>query len=167
MAREERPQVLQTWTEVCVLVDTVRIALNRQLQGEVGLTLAENLVLCQVAMGTDQRLRMVELATNLGIAKSAITKTVDRLEERGFLTRQSDPSDRRSVYAALTPLGRETFATAGPAYLSSVEQNFGEALDATQLGHLRRAAAAVLARPGPAARGQRRNGALPPAGRPS
>jgi DNA-binding MarR family transcriptional regulator len=147
MASEERPETLQAWTDLCSLVDTVRIALNRQLQGEVGMSLAENLVLCQVAMGPDQRLRMVDLAARLGIAKSAITKTVDRLEDRGLLARQSDPADRRTVYASLTPLGRETFAIAGPAYLSSVEQHFSSALDAADLRHLRRAAAAVLARP--------------------
>jgi DNA-binding MarR family transcriptional regulator len=147
MAVEERPETLQAWTEVCALVDTVRIALNRQLQGEVGLTLAENLVLCQVAMGPGQRLRMVDLAARLGVVKSAITKTVDHLEERGLLSRQSDPADRRNVYAALTPLGRETFAIAAPAYLRSVEQHFGSALDAAELRHLRRAAAAVLVRP--------------------
>ncbi len=147
MVSEERPETLQAWTDLCALVDTVRIALNRQLQMEVGITLAENLVLCQVAMAPGQRLRMVDLAARLGIAKSAITKTVDRLEERGLLTRQSDPGDRRTVYAALTPLGRETFASAAPAYLGSVEQHFGSALGTAELRHLRRAAEAVLDRP--------------------
>ena len=68
-------------------------------------TLAENLVLCQVAMSPAGRLRMVDIAATLTVAKSAITKTVDRLEERGLLRRERDPADRRAVYAALTPAG--------------------------------------------------------------
>ena len=42
--------------------------------------LAENLVLCQVAMASGGRLRMVEIADQLSIGKSAVTKSVDRLD---------------------------------------------------------------------------------------
>ena len=40
-------------------------------------------MLCQVAMAPDGRLKMVDIADRLGIVKSAVTKTVDRLEARG------------------------------------------------------------------------------------
>lgn len=127
------------------MVDTVRVAINRDLQAEAGLTLAENLVLCHVAMAPGGRLRMVELATLLNIAKSAVTKTVDRLEERGLLTRARDPRDRRSVYAAVTAGGERSFATAQPAFANSVQRHFARGLDRGELDALQHAAAAVIA----------------------
>jgi DNA-binding MarR family transcriptional regulator len=144
VAAEERPEGLQAWAEMCELVDAVRLVLNRQLQAEVGLTLAENLVLCQVAMAPERRLRMVDIAAHLNIAKSAVTKTVDRLEGRGLLARQSDPEDRRTVYAQLTEQGIETFTTAQPAYLHAVDQHFSGRLDRAELLNLSRAYSAVL-----------------------
>ncbi|MDR0341721.1 MAG: MarR family transcriptional regulator, partial [Nocardiopsaceae bacterium] len=98
----ERPEALQAWMGLCEVVDRVRILVNRDLQGAVGLTLAENLVLCQVAMSAQHRLRMIEIAGSLSVAKSAVTKTVDHLQERGLLARERDPHDRRTVYATLT-----------------------------------------------------------------
>ncbi|MGH3197636.1 MAG: MarR family winged helix-turn-helix transcriptional regulator [Streptosporangiaceae bacterium] len=105
------------------------------------MSLAENLVLCHVAMAPGGRLRMVELATLLNIAKSAVTKTVDRLEQRGLLTRTRDPRDRRSVYAAITADGQKSFATARPAFANSVQRHFTTGLDRSELHALQHAAA--------------------------
>lgn len=120
----ERPEGLQAWTAVCEVVDRVRVAVNRDLQHHVGLTLAENLVLCQVAMAPGQSLRMADIAQQLTIAKSAVTKTVDRLEERGLITRQPDPSDRRAVHATLTTAGAKLFTAAQPAFADAVQRHF-------------------------------------------
>jgi len=131
-----RPAGLAAWAELSGLVDQVRTLVNRDLQAAAGLTLAENLVLCQVAMAPGGRLRMVDIASTLTIAKSAITKTVDRLEERGLLRRERDPADRRTVYAALTPAGEKTFGVAQPAYLDSVERHFAAHLSTTAMRQL-------------------------------
>jgi DNA-binding MarR family transcriptional regulator len=120
----ERPPGLAAWMALCEVVDSVRVAVNRDLQREAGLTLAENLVLCQVAMAPGQRLRMVDIAGLLTIGKSAVTKTVDRLEERGLLARGRDLADRRTVYATLTAAGETAFATAQPAFASAVSRHF-------------------------------------------
>lgn len=132
----ERPEGLQAWTALCGVVDRVRILVNRDLQAEVGLTLAENLVLCHVAMAPGHRLRMVEISEALGIAKSAVTKTVDRLEERGLLVRERDPGDRRAVNATLSPEGHELFAAARPAYVHAVERHFAGHVDRATLRRL-------------------------------
>ena len=120
----ERPEALQAWTAVCEVVDRVRVALNRDLQRTVGLTLAENLVLCQVAMAPGKSLRMVDIAGLLSIAKSAVTKTVDRLEDRGLITREKDPADRRTIHATLTVEGERLFAAAQPAFADAVQRHF-------------------------------------------
>ena len=130
---------------LCEVVDRVRVLINRDLQAEVGLTLAENLVLCQVAMAPGSRLRMVEISDGLGIAKSAVTKTVDRLEERGLVVRERDPGDRRTVYGALSPAGHETFAAARPAFVEAVERHFAGQVERATLRRLLELPALVAA----------------------
>jgi DNA-binding MarR family transcriptional regulator len=140
----ERPEALIAWTELCEVVDQVRIRLNRDLLESAGLTLAENLALCQVAMSPNRRLRMVDLAGHLVIAKSAVTKTVDRLEERGLLRRERDPADRRTVYAVLAPDGEKVFDLAKVAYLESVQRHFASRLEEPTLRQLRHLSERVL-----------------------
>ena len=64
---------------------------------------------------------MVDIADRLGIVKSAVTKTVDRLEARGWLSRQRDDRDRRTVYATLQPqAGADTFQRTQPLFADAV-----------------------------------------------
>ena len=141
-----RPEALETWTKMCDFIDGVRVSVNRDLQREVGLTLAENLVLCQVAMAPDSRLRMVDIAGLLGIAKSAVTKTVDRLERRGFVVRRREPTDqdRRIVYATLTDKGARVFADAQPTFVTAVTQHVAEPLTEDELHQLGRISEKLL-----------------------
>lgn len=131
---------------LCEVVDGVRVALNRDLQRGVGLTLAENLVLCQVAMAPGRRLRMVDIAGLLTIAKSAVTKTVDRLEERGLIARERDSADRRTIYATLTAEGQKAFDAAQPAFASAVQRHFAGQMSATEIRQLQTLPERVLHR---------------------
>ena len=53
-------------------------------------------------------MRMGGISTHLGRALSATTTVVDRLVEKGYVGRSSDPDDRRVVLCELTELGRGT-----------------------------------------------------------
>lgn len=52
---------------------------------------------------------VAELGTRLGLTSGAATKLVDRLDKKGYATRQPDPNDRRR--AIVTPT-REALDTA-------------------------------------------------------
>ena len=51
--------------------------------------------------------RITELAAEERVTQPAITLLVNRLAERGWVERTTDPSDRRAVLVALTPAGEE------------------------------------------------------------
>ena len=53
----------------------------------------------------DQRpgLTAGELAAAVGLSPGAVTTALDRLEDRGFVSRTRDPDDRRRVTLQLTP----------------------------------------------------------------
>ena len=82
----------------------------------------------------------------LGIAKSAVTKTVDRLERRGLVTRRREPTnkDRRIVYAGLTPEGARVFAAAQPTFVAAVTQQIAAPLTVDELHQLGRISEKLL-----------------------
>lgn len=53
--------------------------------------------------------RITELAAQEGVTQPAITLLVNRLQERGWVERQHDPSDRRAVLVGMTDEGRAQF----------------------------------------------------------
>ena len=50
-----------------------------------------------------------ELANRLGVTPGTVVPLVDRLEERGYLRRVPDTSDRRLTWLELTPAGEALF----------------------------------------------------------
>ncbi|WP_017623913.1 MarR family winged helix-turn-helix transcriptional regulator [Nocardiopsis chromatogenes] len=134
----ERPAALTAWMELGDTATRLRAQINRVLQREVDLTLAENLVLCHVAMAPQGRLRMVDVADMLNLGKSAVTKTVDRLERRELLARRRDDPDRRTVYAVVTPEGGRVFETAQKVFAEAVRAQVEGALTPSEVGEFRR-----------------------------
>ncbi|MGF1432214.1 MarR family winged helix-turn-helix transcriptional regulator [Kitasatospora sp. LaBMicrA B282] len=49
-----------------------------------------------------------ELAQEVGLDRSNVTRRASRLEQAGLLSREPDPADRRATLLVLTPLGEET-----------------------------------------------------------
>jgi DNA-binding MarR family transcriptional regulator len=72
-------------------------------------------------------LALSELAARLTCVRSNITQLVDRLEADGLVRRVEDPRDRRSVRAALTPLGEERQA-AGAELMEKFHEEVAEKL---------------------------------------
>ena len=61
-------------------------------------------------LGVDGPLTMGELARRIGITEKTVTGIVDRLEKRGFASRQRCTSDRRVVQVDLTEEGSRMWA---------------------------------------------------------
>jgi len=72
--------------------------------------------------------------------RSNITQLVDRLESEKLVKRVDDPDDRRSLRAAITPLGRERQA-AGAKKVEAVRRDLAAALKGIDGEALHRAAA--------------------------
>lgn len=85
-----------------------------------GLSLSKLNVLTYLA-ASRQSLALSEIAAKLNCVRSNVTQLVDRLEGDGLVRRLYDPTDRRSVRAEITPLGRQRHAegTAAVAKIGS------------------------------------------------
>lgn len=92
--------------------------------GGVGLSLGKFNVLSKLA-AAGEPLPLGTVAERCSCVKSNITQLVDRLEADALVERVSDPSDRRSVRAALTPAGRARHDEAVLLVAETERQMFG------------------------------------------
>jgi DNA-binding MarR family transcriptional regulator len=77
---------------------------SKWMERNLGVTGPQRLVLRMV--GRESGIAASEIAGNLDLHPSTLTGILSRLEKRGYLTRDVDPSDRRRARFRLTPRGR-------------------------------------------------------------
>lgn len=99
-------------------------------------------VLWTLEQAPQQRLRMAELADEVLLARSNMTRLVDRIEHAGLLRRELCSADRRGFYAVLTQEGQEIRRKMWPVYRASVVR----VLEGTLSGEEREALRAVFSR---------------------
>jgi MarR family 2-MHQ and catechol resistance regulon transcriptional repressor len=80
-------------------------------------------------------LSQIELSRELIMHRSNITGLVDRLEERGLVSRKDNATDRRVYRVVLTARGRELIAQILPEYYQAAEEVWGQ-LPARQANQL-------------------------------
>ena len=94
-------------------------------------------VLVQLAEAPERRLRMTELAGQVLLSRSGLTRLVDRLEQEGLVVRAACPGDARAIHAVLTDAGVDRLRQASPTHLRNVDQHFTSRLTPAELDQLR------------------------------
>lgn len=79
----------------------------------------------------DRRLRVNELAREVVLSPTAMSRFVDRVEAAGLVRREPDPDDRRALRVTLTDAGVEALRSIWPVYRRGIEQHFAPALGAS------------------------------------
>jgi DNA-binding MarR family transcriptional regulator len=102
--------------------------LEAELRTEHDLSLSEYEVLLHLNNAPNRRLRMGELAENVLLTPSGLTRLADRMIAAGLISRQGCPEDRRVSYLALTPSGRARFKAAAPTHVRGVHTHFARHL---------------------------------------
>ena len=83
-------------------------------------------------LGGGGTLSVRQLSERTGTRPSTLTGLLDRLENRGYLTRELDPADRRSFRLPLTEAGRAVASQVLTA-IADLERNALSRLPATQI----------------------------------
>ncbi len=128
---------LASWRTFLFAHAQVRRALERELQSEQGLSLAEYEVLLMLAYAPERHLRMGELAERLSLSRSGATRLVDRLEADAMVARVNCETDRRGQWAQLSDAGYDRLRTASPTHLRGVGEHFLDRIPAAELDGLR------------------------------
>lgn len=110
--------------------------LSAQLSADHGLTISDYEVLLRLARAPDRRMRRVDLADQVLLTASGITRLLDGLEQSGFVERAACASDRRVVYAVLTDAGLEKLRNASQSHVRQIDEFFVERLGPDELESL-------------------------------
>ncbi|MGE2715900.1 MarR family winged helix-turn-helix transcriptional regulator [Mycolicibacterium litorale] len=118
------------WRGYLAMVAELQAAMNRQLQRDCGLSLADYEVL--VALSERGEQRMFELGEALSWEQSRCSHQLRRMRERGLVSRQGAADDRRGATVALTDAGRAALRTAAPGHAALVRAVLFDGMSAAQ-----------------------------------
>ncbi|MEK9523404.1 MarR family transcriptional regulator [Streptomyces sp. NPDC087908] len=113
-AREASAQELAWWQRTEELRCRFERALTRELS-RLGLSPSTYLALEQLALH-DGQLRITELAQEVRLSPSSVSRVVDRLVRDDLAVRMPSPGDRRTVHGRITQRGMAVYERALPAY---------------------------------------------------
>jgi DNA-binding MarR family transcriptional regulator len=111
-------------------------AFNAELLNEHGLTINDYEALLHLSRADDGRMRRVDLAENLLLTASGVTRLLDGLESHGLVERAACDSDRRVVYAVITAEGMKRLRAAADSHVTSVRALFEERYSADEVKQL-------------------------------
>lgn len=123
-------------------------AISKEMEAAGQVPLSSYDVLVALSESPEHRLRMHELARDVILSRSALTRLVDRLERQGLLRREHCGTDRRGAYAVLTDPGQEALSTAWPIYGRSIQRHFVDRLNDDELAVIRAVMSRIAAAEG-------------------
>jgi len=137
---------LDSWLSVVRLMTWLPWAIDQQLQRDSKLAMVEYQVLAMLSESPRRTMRMSSLAEVTNASLSRLSRVVKRLEDRGLVHREPDPSDGRFTLAILTDEGLQTIVDAAPAHVAHVRSLVVDALSSEQLRRLGRDAERIMSR---------------------
>jgi DNA-binding MarR family transcriptional regulator len=127
----------QTWLAVVAMVTWLPDAVDAQLQRDAGVSHFEYQVMAMLSMSPQRTRRMSEVAALANGSLTRLSRTVDRLERRGWVHRRPDPEDGRSTLAVLTDEGWDKVVATAPGHAAEVRRLVLDPLTRAQVRQLR------------------------------
>ena len=98
--------------------------LNAQLLRDHGLTINDYEALLLLGSAQNGFLRRTDLARDLELTASGVTRLLDGLEAAGFVEKGTCPTDGRVSYAVLTDAGRAKLEQASCSHVAAIDELF-------------------------------------------
>jgi DNA-binding MarR family transcriptional regulator len=119
---------LRAWRAFMAVQMRMNHEMNRQLQSDSDLSLADYHVLNALTGAPDGRLQVSDLAALIGWERSRASHQLRRLCDRGLIERVPSQDDGRATDATLTKAGREAIKAAAPGHVALVRRMFFDPL---------------------------------------
>jgi DNA-binding MarR family transcriptional regulator len=128
--------VLAAWVRLLRAHASATRELSVQLQAEHGLTINDYEALLHLSRAENSAMRRIDLAAELLLTPSGVTRLLDGLEEAGYVCKGSCSTDARVTYAVLTDPGREKLRQASCSHVAAVSELFRERFSDAELAML-------------------------------
>jgi len=145
-ARDPR---LAPWRAFILAHARVSRRLDEELRAEHDVSLAEYETLLTIAQAPGRRIRMGQLAQEVLLSKSGVTRLMDRLVGDGLAERSVCVADGRGAEAVLTDRGLARLRAASDTHLRGISEHFLAVVDPTDLDSLERSMTAMARHAGP------------------
>lgn len=136
---------ISTWRDFLVVHARLQRILDQELRAAHDISLAEYDALLVLAAAPGRRLRMHQLADQVLLSRSGVTRLIDRLVADGSVERSHCATDARGAEAVLTRAGLGRLREASGTHLRGIGEHFLDLLDDDELAALGRAMSAILA----------------------
>ena len=128
------------WARVASLVAAVDASLGKWLDDNYRVGLTEYRALDLIAAAPEKELRVNDLAVQIGLNQSSVTRLIGRLETKELARRDVCPADGRGVYAVITTNGEALVDDVHKAYADRITELLaGPPRDRWSGGELRQA----------------------------
>jgi DNA-binding MarR family transcriptional regulator len=117
--------VISAWARLLKAHASSTRELSAQLQAEHGLTINDYECLLLLSHADEGAMRRIDLAGELMLTPSGVTRLLDGLQEAGYVCNHSCSTDGRVKYAMLTEAGRRKLEEASASHLAGVAELFG------------------------------------------
>jgi DNA-binding MarR family transcriptional regulator len=137
---------MQVWRAFTLMIARLPPALESQLQCDSGLSFIEYYVLAGLSDAPCRTMRMSQLAMFAYSELSRLSHVMTRLERRGLVRREPDPTDGRYTNAILTDQGFALLVEAAPGHVAAARDLVVDALDEDQLQQLGKISETIVER---------------------
>ena len=122
-----------TWRAFLAATRLLMDRLDRELQAGAGLPHSYYEILVRLSEAPGRAMRMSDLAERCASSRSRLSHAVSRLEEQGWVRRETVESDRRGAVAALTEAGLAALEAAAPVHVEGVRRHVFDQLTPDQI----------------------------------
>lgn len=112
---------------------TLTRELSASLVEKHGLTINDYGCLLRLSRADEEGMRRIDLANELRLSPSGITRLLDRLEDQGLVGKGACKEDARVSYAVLTEAGLAKLREAAPGHVEDIDSRIGEVLDEDEM----------------------------------
>src|SRR6476661_8590474 len=139
-ARDPR---LAPWRAFLLAHARVSRRLDEELRAEHDVSFAEYDALLTIAQSPQRRIRMGQLAEEVLLSKSGVTRLIDRLVSDGLVERSACLADARGAEAVLTDRGLARLRAASRTHLRGINEHFLAVIEPDDLDATERTMSAV------------------------
>ncbi|GAA3298750.1 MarR family transcriptional regulator [Dactylosporangium vinaceum] len=115
--------LIEQWRSLLSSYNELAAHLERALSERHGLTLSEFEILDRLSTQQCEKRRMQDLASDMYLSQSALSRAVARLERHGFVARALCEEDRRGVFVNLTEEGLARHTAARGTHLAILAEH--------------------------------------------